>query len=113
MEIEKWMCNKCGFECRVEIDFHKIENYEDGHDRFRGRCLAGTKDFPEDGSPCWVRQDGNLDNSAEKTQPEGETNTTKVAIPVSTVKTVLKLHIRDWEKVDEIIKFLTEQATIC
>ena len=74
MEIEKWMCDKCGCECRVEIDFHKIENYEDGHDRFRGRCLAGTKDFPEDSSPEWVRQDGNLDNSAEKTQPKGETN---------------------------------------
>lgn len=70
MITEKWVCNKCGSECRVEIVFDETGPAGDSR-RFRGRCLAGTRDFPEEQNPDWVRQNkGNLDNSASFFQKE-------------------------------------------
>jgi len=56
MNIEKWMCNKCGSPCKVEIHFDS-KGLAGDVQRFRGRCLAGTKDVPEDHTPAWRRQD--------------------------------------------------------
>ena len=52
MNIEKWVYNKCGSPCKVEIHFDSKGPAGDVQ-RFRKRCVAGTKDVPEDHSPEW------------------------------------------------------------
>jgi hypothetical protein len=54
MNIEKWVCNKCGSPCKVEIHYDSKGPAGDVQ-RFRQRCIAGTKDIPEDHSPEWRR----------------------------------------------------------
>jgi len=54
MEIEKWECNKCGSPCRVEIEFDG-KGPAGKEDRFRGRCICGTYDYPEDRIPDWKK----------------------------------------------------------
>ena len=54
MLIEKWLCQKCGSPCRVEIEFDG-KGPTGAADRFRKRCVSGTDQGPEDHFPEWVR----------------------------------------------------------
>lgn len=62
MITEKWKCNRCGGDCRVEIDFDETGPTGKSQ-RFRGRCIAGEIDRPECFYPQWVRQ--NQENLAD------------------------------------------------
>lgn len=55
MNIEKWECNKCGSPCRVEIEStdNNMPLHLKGQPQFRGLCIAGNKDYPEDPIPFW------------------------------------------------------------
>ena len=54
---------------KVEIHFDSKGPAGDVQ-RFRGRCLAGTKDVPEDRTPAWRRQ-GTIEVGEQPTTQKG------------------------------------------